>query len=287
MTDNVISHAPDDLFFEALVNGYVAGDYFIRRDWLAHEVDEKIHEPECRFVLLTAEPLAGKSTFLAQLAWDHPKWPRYFIQNLKQGCLSGPGARSFLMRIGLQLSERYPELFPRDDIVLDVEQEIGTISRQGSAQGIHIKTLIASPFYRRVMVKVKQKVQQTEGNLRGIRIETVIAEPRLLSLDDLQNLALFEPAKKLAQPIVILVDALDYLRYHDRQDNLLEWLTHCPTGDLPPNVRFVLTSRPPDSSIELFCGAQRPYVKMIALNRLEMESYRAISGKTLASSQKK
>jgi WD40 repeat protein len=272
MTDYANPATPDDLFFDALVKCYVDGDYFVRRDWLALEVNNKLQDPECRFVLLTSEPLGGKSTFMAQLAYDHPEWPRYFIQNLQHGALSGAGTRSFLMRIGLQLSERFPDLFARDDVVLDVEQEIGTLSRQGSAVGVDIKTLIASPFYRRVMVKVKQKVQQAEGSLQGIRIETVIAEPRLLPLDDLQNLALFEPARKLTQPIVILIDALDYLRYHDWQDNLLDWLTRCPIGDLPANVRFVLTSRPPDSSLELFCGTQKPYVKMISLTADDLEA---------------
>jgi hypothetical protein len=64
----------DDLLFKALIEGYVTSPRFIRRDWLAQEVEKKLHEPGCRFVLLTAEPGAGKSAFMAQLAHDHPKW---------------------------------------------------------------------------------------------------------------------------------------------------------------------------------------------------------------------
>jgi hypothetical protein len=36
---------------------------FVRRDWLAAQLDEKLREPGKRFVLLTAEPGAGKSVF--------------------------------------------------------------------------------------------------------------------------------------------------------------------------------------------------------------------------------
>ncbi|MBD0262411.1 MAG: hypothetical protein ICV78_06690 [Tolypothrix sp. Co-bin9] len=41
--------------------------------------------------------------------------------------------------------------------------------------------------------------------------------------------------------IVILIDALDELRYFRGEHNILDWLATCP--ELPSNVRFVLTSR--------------------------------------------
>ena len=44
------------------------------------EVNDQLGMPDCRFVLLTAAPGAGKSTFMAQLAKDHEDWPRYFIR---------------------------------------------------------------------------------------------------------------------------------------------------------------------------------------------------------------
>ncbi len=262
----------DDLFFQTTVDHYVQTPRFLRRDWLAAEVDKRLDDPECRFVLLTAEPGAGKSTFMAQLAHDHLRWPRYFIRRDQRSPLAGAGARSFLMRIGFQLAESYPGLFTRDDLVLDVEQEIGTLHEEGAVLGIDIKKLIVSPFYRRVMVRVRQNVQQVGGSLWGMRINTVIAEPRLLPLDDLHHLALFDPARQLGQSVVILLDALDELRYHDRQDNILGWLTNCPSGDLPANVRFVLSSRPPDEALELFCTAQTLQVRTITLKVDDRES---------------
>ncbi|MCJ7703530.1 MAG: hypothetical protein MUO62_18260 [Anaerolineales bacterium] len=70
----------EDLFFKFTVESYVKDNKrFLRRDWLADEVAKRMKKPGCRFVLLTAEPGAGKSTFLAQLADDHQDWLRHFI----------------------------------------------------------------------------------------------------------------------------------------------------------------------------------------------------------------
>jgi hypothetical protein len=94
----------DDLFFAGLVRGYVEQNRrFVRRDWLAAQLDEKLREPGKRFVLLTAEPGAGKSVFMAQLAHDHPDWLRYFIR-ATSALLSDVSDKSLLLRIGYQLA---------------------------------------------------------------------------------------------------------------------------------------------------------------------------------------
>jgi hypothetical protein len=52
----------DNLFFDAMVRGYVDGNpRFVHRDCLAAQLHDKLKETSCRFVLLTAEPGAGKS----------------------------------------------------------------------------------------------------------------------------------------------------------------------------------------------------------------------------------
>lgn len=59
-------HHSDDLFFDVLVRGYVEENLrFVRSDWLASQLDEKLSESGGRFILLTAEPGAGKSAFIA------------------------------------------------------------------------------------------------------------------------------------------------------------------------------------------------------------------------------
>ena len=123
----------DDLFFKTLIDGYVRNPRFIRRDWLAREVEEKLQEPDCRFVLLTAEPGAGKSAFMAQLAADNPDWPRYFIRREQSEVLSDVSARSMLLRIGYQLAAWRPDLFSREQLNLSVKQRIGEVAGQGEA----------------------------------------------------------------------------------------------------------------------------------------------------------
>jgi putative protein kinase ArgK-like GTPase of G3E family len=69
----------DDLFFESVVREYVEeNSRFLRREWLASALEGKLGEAGKRFILLTAEPGAGKSSIVSQLAHDRPNWLRYF-----------------------------------------------------------------------------------------------------------------------------------------------------------------------------------------------------------------
>ena len=64
-----------DLFNEALIQSYVSRDKnprFLARLWLAERVEAALKEDNCRFVLLTAEPGAGKTVFMAWLANECP-----------------------------------------------------------------------------------------------------------------------------------------------------------------------------------------------------------------------
>ena len=261
--------ARGDLFFDALVEGYVDHERFLRRDWLADEVALRLEQPDCRFLLLTAEPGAGKSTFIAQLARDH-HWPAYFIRRDQRTPLGDVGGHSFLLHLGYQLAALYPELFTPEHVRIIVEQRIGSVEKEGEAIGAEADRILASPFYQRV-VQVRQEVERNQGRVTGLRVGEWVVDPRLLPLQDLQFMALFDPAEVLlkrdpAARLVILVDALDELRYHGGQHTLLSWLTHAPA--LPDNVRLVLTACPPapGGSIDLFCRKQAPF-----LDRLELD----------------
>jgi tetratricopeptide (TPR) repeat protein len=256
-----VSSESDDLFFDSLVRGYVEENQrFVRRGWLAEELDAKLNEPGKRFVLLTAEPGAGKSAFLAQLAKDHPEWLRYFIRRDQRSALADVSDKSLLLRIGYQLSARRPELFAEDQVRLSVsvEQHFGTVAEQAEAVGIRVSRLLASPFHQNVL-KVVQHVQSNQGKVVGLQADELVAEPRLLAAEDLLFLALVSPARALARTdpgkqIVILIDALDEIRYHPGTENILAWLTNCP--ELPENLRFVLTSRPDNEALKLFRDKQ-------------------------------
>ena len=47
------------LFFEEVSASYVDSTRFVERAWLLAEVERHLADPDCRFVLLTAEPGAG------------------------------------------------------------------------------------------------------------------------------------------------------------------------------------------------------------------------------------
>ena len=74
-----ITNQNGDLFNEKLIESYVSREKnprFLARPWLAERVEAALKEDKCRFVLLTAEPGAGKTAFMAWPAKEHPDWPR-------------------------------------------------------------------------------------------------------------------------------------------------------------------------------------------------------------------
>jgi hypothetical protein len=260
----------DELFFDTLVRDYIEPQLnprFLRRDWLAKSLDEKLAEPQCRFLLLTGKPGSGKTVFMAQLAYDHPDWLRYFIRRDQRSPLADVSDKSFLLRIGYQLAAQHPELFSQEQLQLSVEQRVGQAGKGAAVVGAEVERLIASPFCQRVL-QIEQLVRENQGSLVGLRVGELVLEPRLLSAEDLLQLALINPALALqrldsAKRIVVLVDGLDEIRYHSTTDNILTWLSNSP--ELPQNIRFVLTSRPIDESVRLFCVKQESRLDQLTI----------------------
>jgi hypothetical protein len=85
-----------DLFNEALIESYVDSPRFVERPWLWRRVQAALDQPECQFVLLTAEPGAGKTALMAWIARHHPTWPRYFIRRDQRTPLEDGGARGLI-----------------------------------------------------------------------------------------------------------------------------------------------------------------------------------------------
>jgi hypothetical protein len=177
-----------DLFFDTLVLDYVERNHrFVRRDWLASRVDQKLDEAGTRFVLITSEPGAGKTGFLAQLAHNHPEWLRYFIRRDQRSVLSDVTDKSLLLRLGYQLAALRPELFTTDALRLSVAQKIGAVVDDGEVIGAEIKRLVASPFYQKVL-EIEQQVQANAGKVVGLRVQELLVESRLLCVEDLSTL---------------------------------------------------------------------------------------------------
>jgi tetratricopeptide (TPR) repeat protein len=248
-----------DLFYENLISSYVDLPRFIAREWIWQRVQAALNQPHCRFVLLTAEPGAGKSAFMAWVARNHPQWPRYFIRRDQRTPLEDGGARGFLEKIGFQLSAIFPEVFQTDAVRLSVSQDVGQIGPEGQVTGAEVDRLIASPFYAKA-VDIIQEVKANQGNILGIHVRELVTDPNRISLRDLQRMALLAPAMALERlgrtdPHVVLIDAVDELRYRASGDTVLGWLTQCP--ELPANVRILLTSRPDREWLAAFRSAQQ------------------------------
>lgn len=235
----------DDLLFRPAVRRHVDAPRFVRRDWLAAEVGAALAAPACRLVLLTGEPGAGKSGLLAQLAADHPDWPRYLLRRDQRSPLGDGSARSFLLRVGFQLAATRPALLSSEQLRIEVDQRVGELRDGGSAVAAEVERILASPFHQAV-VQIRQQIRTAGGVAVGLRVGEWVADPRLLPLADLASMALLDPARVLArlhpgENLVILVDALDELADDPSGESLRAWLTDTA---LPPNVRILVTSRP-------------------------------------------
>jgi hypothetical protein len=53
----------DDLFYDQLICSYVKAQHFVKRPDLISQVEEKLREESCRFLLITGEPGTGKAAF--------------------------------------------------------------------------------------------------------------------------------------------------------------------------------------------------------------------------------
>ncbi len=230
--------------FSDLITRYTAD--FVGREWLAKQVNALLDDPGCRFVVLTGGPGVGKTAFLAHLAATHPQWPRYFIRRDSRDLLRPGDANTFLLTIGGQLATLYPHLFHPENLEVVVRQRIGSVAAGGEATAVRIDELRASPFYS-VALRVEQEIQWVAGKATAVEISRLVSDARLLQMQDLQYLGLLDPARLLAQTdpevrIVVLVDALDELRYSPAEPDILRVLRALP--EVPSNLRFVISSRP-------------------------------------------
>lgn len=275
----------EDLFYHELIRSYVQNPRFIARPWLANQIDEALTDPACRFLLLTAASGAGKTAFMAWLAHQHPTWPRYFIRRNQLEPLGDVGAHSLLLQIGFQLAAAHPALFSREELRVEIEQRIATVGPSGEAVATEIEKIFATPFYRTVL-RIRQQVEHNHGRVTGLHVGEWVTDPRVLYLSNLQYMALFDPARVLLKQkpgvlLVILVDALDELRYrHAEESSVLGWLASCPV--LPPNVRFVLASRPDEALLSTLRAAQQPWLKEITLAAAEQDLLKDLQAYALA-----
>jgi hypothetical protein len=200
--------------FNDLIQGY--SQDFVGRRWLIDQIGALLDEPGCRFIVLTGGAGVGKSAVMAHLAATNPQWLRYFIRRDNRYLLRPSDAKTFYLTIGGQLASLRPGLFEPAKLEIVARQRIGSVETGGAAVGVRIEELRASPFYS-VSIQADQEIKRLAGKAAAVEIGRLITETRLLTLEDLQYLGLFDPAWLLSQTdpqsrIVVLVDALDELR---------------------------------------------------------------------------
>jgi hypothetical protein len=285
-----------DVTFESLVREYVNEPYYLERPWLIQAVETAIADPACRFALLVAPPGAGKTAFAAGLAARRPDWIRYFIRRDQRTRLSDTGAVPFLLRVGYQLAWFYPELFLPEDSTLrtlgvDIKSDVQVnfLAPGSKVVGIHIGRFHGSPFQKFVH-ELRQSERQA-GGIYGVEIGEILVDPYQMNLQNLQYSALLEVSAALSevnpdQRLVIIVDAVDELRYSEGHETLLDWCSACP--ELPPNLRFVLTSRPDDELLAPLRQRQAPWLREVAIDTQSCEVggdlYRYAAGRAVEES---
>ena len=255
-----------DLFFEDLIRSYVDDALFVDRPWLEDLIEETLESASTRFVLITGNPGAGKTALMANLARKHPEWLRVFIRSDSQTPLTAATARAALLMIGNQLATSHHELFEASNIKIMVEQTVNTVEESGAVTGIDVDTLLASPFYSTAL-QVRQNIKEMRGRLTGISIRRLIISPELLEIGVLHELALLCPARIMrklwpSRKIVILLDGLDEAQLYSGEDSVLSWLQNLEA--LPPNVQFVLSSRP-SPAVTLLQQRQNAFLRHIQL----------------------
>jgi hypothetical protein len=262
------SSSNPDLFQDSVVSAYVDAPRYLERSWLEKQVEDRLAQSACRFLLVTAEPGAGKTAFMAGMARRHLSWPRYFIRRDQLSPFGNVGVRDFLLTVGLQFAAGFPAAFQSQPLRAVIEQRLGSLEVGAEAIGAQVDRMLASPFYQAVL-EVHQQVKTTGGKLIGLHVGEWVSDPHLIPLSDLLAMALVDPGRVLLKQVpdlrlVILVDALDELRYHSEGAQFLSWLAALP--DLPPNLSFLLTSRDDPALLSNLRSTQAQNLKELPLS---------------------
>ena len=256
--------------FEGFIRSRTGAD-FVERRWLRQSIESALESESGRFVLVTGEPGAGKTSLMCGLADEHPDWLRYFVgQN--DGTSSATGdVMSFLLAVGHQFAWQRPEAFERQhlEVIADIDQRVGRVGPGGKVVGLRVSDVRVSPFLRtaRLKLTVKQRAKRVDGWLTAAEIGSVHLEPRLQDPVNFIHLALIDPARVLLEKnpdarIVILLDSLDSATQSGVGDALLDLLSDRDSVGLPANVRVVITSRQ-DEALDLLSTGRGRHLEKI------------------------
>ncbi|MGW8178214.1 MAG: nSTAND1 domain-containing NTPase, partial [bacterium] len=219
--------------------------HFTGRTWLLPHLIEWFEESDERLFILTGDPGTGKSMIMAWLAGVGPapagaktytqleqvrSWVKAVYFCVAESGSTAPKAMAQNMAEQLTqnvigFGDALAATLSSNQVRISTTQRIGIVGAGGSVTGVHIEHL----------------------DLRGLSEE--------LSF----NQVLREPLQKLyangyQEPVLLLVDALDEALTYTGKTNIVQLLVKL--GDLPPEVRVLLTTRPDPRVLKQFRGIE-------------------------------
>jgi WD40 repeat protein len=219
---------------DGLRDYYRLGD-FTGRAWVFDRLNTWLEADMLRTFVLTGEPGTGKSTLAARLVqFSQGELTATAYPHLGRHCLtsfhfcqvradSTLDPRRFVETLSLHLADRYQPFalaltkMGGQEIIITASQTVGTAESGATITNVAIKELHI-------------------GKLSARRaFDQLVRRP-------LEQLC----TRDFQETILILVDALDEAVSYDPDENLVALLSHITSdaADLPPQVRFLLTTRP-------------------------------------------
>jgi WD40 repeat protein len=220
---------------------------FVGRRWLFEAIDKWAVGQKQNALLIVGEPGAGKSSAMARFVelvadssmsdfFSSAAFPDlayyHFCDSAKDSTLS---ATRFTERFAMQLANRYP----------DFAQILRKTAQPGSNISVNVHVGAASQGSQVVGLNIQ--------NLHVGRISPREAYDQLVRkpLEQLYGTA-------FNRELLVLIDGLDESLTFDAGHSIAEMLTSI--RDLPPQVRFLLTSRPDHRVLSLMASCEKVYL---------------------------